>query len=63
MSADVICCTITFVSCRLHITVLLLFSGLFLSQQIIFKIVLAITYWFKVDYCFPLFLIMALYTI
>jgi len=47
-SADAICCTITFVSCRLHITVLLLFIGLFLSHQIILKIVLAITYWFKV---------------
>jgi hypothetical protein len=61
--ADVICYTSTFASCRLHITVLLLFIGLFLSHQIIFEIVLAITYWFKVDYCFPLFLIMALCTI
>jgi hypothetical protein len=60
---DVICYTITFISCRLHITALLLFIGLFLSHQIIFKIVLAITYWFKVDYCFPLFLTVALYTI
>jgi hypothetical protein len=39
----VICYTSTFVSCRLHITVQLLLIGLFLSHQIIFKIVLAIT--------------------